>query len=38
VHVAIPDEVWKAVYFKEAGRENTDEALRLAKERQRNSG
>ena len=29
----MPNEVWKTVYFEKAGRENTDETLRLAKER-----
>jgi len=29
----MPNEVWKTVYFEKPGRENTDETLRLAKER-----
>ena len=34
----MPNEVWKAVYFKKAGRENTDETLMLAKERAKKLG
>lgn len=29
----MPNEVWETVYFEERGRENTDETLKLAKER-----
>jgi hypothetical protein len=29
----VPNEVWETVYFEKSGRENTDEALRLARER-----
>jgi len=29
----VPNEVWKTVYFEKPGRENTDETLRLARER-----
>ena len=29
----MPNEVWKTVYFEKPGRENTDETLRLARER-----